>query len=188
LEECNRIGVCCDFWVSVLEGLGLGKGYKLSIWKRNGVGWFMGLFKRLKTPKATISITLEKGEFSLREPLTGTINVSSSEDFDVDEIRIEFEATEWTCATQSIDIEGNQRTVTARQTNRIHEGKTAIAGMMHVTDGFKKDFPFSINLPQGVPPSYRGKNATNTWKMKGVLAVKGRPDVTSHQMEVQINS
>ena len=63
------------------------------------MGWFMGLFKRLKTPKATISITLEKGEFSLRDPLTGTVNVSSYEDFDVDEIRIEFEATEWTCAT-----------------------------------------------------------------------------------------
>jgi len=172
--------------VVVLEGL-VGKGYKLSFGKRNCVGWFMGLFKRLKTPKATISITLEKGEFSLKDPLTGTVNVSSSEDFDVDEVRIEFEATEWTCATQSMDIEGNQRTVTARQTNKIHEGKTAIAGRMHVTDGFRKDFPFSINRPHGVPPSYRGKNATNTWKMKGVLAVKSRPDVTSHQMEVQIN-
>jgi len=147
----------------------------------------MGLFKRLKTPKATISITLEKGEFSLRDPLTGTLSVSSSEDFDADEIRVEFEVTEWTCATQSMEIEGSQRTVTARQTNRIHEGKTAIAGRMHVTDGSRKDFPFSINLPQGVPPSYRGKNATNTWKIKGVLAVKGRPDVNSHQMEVQIN-
>ena len=168
--------------------MGLGKGYKLSVGKRNDVEWSMGLFKRLKTPKATISITLEKGEFSLRDPLIGTVNVSSSEDFDADEIRVEFEATEWTCATQSMDIEGNQRTVTARQTNRIHEGKTAITGRIHVTDGFRKDFPFSINLPQGVPPSYQGKNATNIWKIKGVLAVKGRPDITSHQMEVQINS
>ena len=87
-----------------MKRLGLGKGYKLSVGKRNGVGWSMGLFKRLKTPKATISITLEKGEFSLRNPLTGTVNVSSSEDFDADEIRIEFEVTEWTCATQSMGL------------------------------------------------------------------------------------
>ena len=148
----------------------------------------MGFLKRFKAPKATISITMDKGEFSLREPMTGKVQVSSSEEFDADEIRMELWVTEFTSATGSVDMGGNRKkTVTLQQNNKLHDGKVAIAGRMHITEGFSKDFPFSINLPPGVPPSYRGRNATNTWKMKGVIAVKGRPDITSHDMEVQVN-
>jgi len=147
----------------------------------------MGLFGKFKAPKGTVSVTLDKGEYSLREPMTGKINVSAAEDFDIDEVRIELWVNEFTRASQSMDIGGNRRNVTAEQDNTVHKGKITVAGRMHASSGFNQDFPFSINLPTGVPPTYRGRNANNTWKMKGVLAVKGRPDVTSHDMEIHIN-
>lgn len=149
----------------------------------------MGFLNRLKTPKATISITMEKNENSLMEPLAGTFNVSSTEEFDADEIRVELWVSEFTRATGKVDLGGgNRKTVTLQQDNKLHNGKVAVAGRMRITEGFNKDFPFSINLPPGVPPSYRGRNATTTWRMKGVVAVKGRPDITSHDMEIQVNS
>jgi hypothetical protein len=147
----------------------------------------MGFLGKFKAPKGTVSVTLDKGEYSLKEPLTGKINVSAAEDFDIDEVRLEIWVNEFTKASQTQNINGTTRTVKAEQENTIHKGKTTVAGRMHASNGFSQDFPFSINLPPGVPPSYRGRNANNSWKMKGVVAVKGRPDVTGHDMEIQIN-
>lgn len=147
----------------------------------------MGLFKRFKAPKATISVALDKQAFDLNEPMTGTLSVSSSEEFDADELRIELWVTEWTRATEKKGSGSEARTVTAEQDATLHEGKYTVAGRMQITEGFNQQFSFSIPLPPSIPPTYRGHNARNTWRMKGVIAVKGRPDVTGHVMEVQIN-
>jgi len=143
----------------------------------------MGLFGKFKAPKGTVSVTLDKGEYSLREPLTGKIAVSAAEEFDIDEIRLEIWVNEFTRATEST----REGSISAQQDNTIHSGKTAVYGRMHAFSGFVQDFPFSINLPPGIPPTYRGRNANNTWKMKGVIAIKGRPDITGHEMEIQVN-
>jgi len=151
----------------------------------------MGFLDRFKAPKATISVSLDKQIFNLNEPMTGKLIVSSSEEFDADELRIELWVTEETTARGSVTIragaEDEEQTVTVKQEDNLHEEKITVAGRMRVTEGFNQQFPFSITVPSGVPPTYRGRNASNTWKMKGVIAVKGRPDVTSHVMEVQIN-
>ena len=150
----------------------------------------MGIFKRFKAPKATISVALDKQVFSLNESMTGTLSVSSSEEFDADELRIELWVTEETTATGSVTIrtgaESETKTVTVKQEANLHDGKITVAGRMKITEGFNQQFPFSIPMPSGIPPTYRGRNASNTWRIKGVIAVKGRPDVTGHVMEVQI--
>jgi len=119
--------------------------------------------------------------------LTGKINVSAAEDFDIDEVRLEIWVNEFTRASGNVNLGGNRGSVTVEQNNTIHSAKTTVAGRMHASGGWSQDFPFSINLPPGVPPTYRGRNANNSWKTKGVVAVKGRPDVTGHEMEIQIN-
>lgn len=149
----------------------------------------MGLFKRFKAPKATISITLDKATFNQKELMTGTISVTSSDEFEADEIRIEIEVTEETRATgtpvQRFGT-GERKIVTVQQSANLHKEKTTVAGRMKITKGFKEGFPFSIPIPSGVPPTYHGRNANNTWRLKGVIAVKGRPDVTGHPTEVTI--
>lgn len=146
----------------------------------------MGLFKRFKAPKATVSVTLDKQAFKRDEPMTGTLSVSSSEEFDADELRIELWVTEWTRAKGSVRVDDETRIVTVEQKATLHQGKNAVAGRMHITKGFNQQFSFSIPLPPNVPPTYHGQNAKNTWNLKGVIAVKGRPDVTSHTIEVSI--
>jgi hypothetical protein len=147
----------------------------------------MGLFGKFKAPKGTVSVTFEKGEYSLREPLTGKISVSTAEEFDIDEVRLEVLVNEFTRASQNQNVGGTTRSVTAEQNNIVHKGKMTVAGRLHASNGFSQDFPFSINMPSGVPPTYRGRNANNSWKIKGVLAVKGRPDITGYETEIQVN-
>ena len=147
----------------------------------------MGLFNRFKAPKATISVTLDKQDLKINEPLTGKISVSSSEKFDADEVRIELWVTEQTTATETLDTGNNQRrSVTARQESKLHDGKVSVTGRTHITKGFSEEFPFNTSLPTGVPPTYHGRNASNTWRLKGVVAVKGRPDVVGHEMEIRV--
>lgn len=146
----------------------------------------MGLFGKLKSPKATLAVLLDKGTFSLREPLQGKFDISSSEEFDADELRVEIWVNEWTKATQQKTEGQKQVPVTAEQKSVLHQGKYTVAGGRHFTTGFRESIPFSISLPSNVPPSYHSQNARNIWMMKGVIGVKGRPDVTSHDMEVVI--
>jgi hypothetical protein len=152
----------------------------------------MGFLSALRSPKATIVVQLDKDTFSLREPLTGKVNLSSSEEFDSDEQRIEVWVTEWVKATeqkqQPGQAPGQQRTVpvTAQQTTKLHESKNPIGGRQHFTAGFNNTVPFSIRLPSGIPPTYRSQNVRTSWMLKGVIAVKGRPDVTGYDTEVVI--
>lgn len=148
----------------------------------------MGFLSALKAPKATIALQLDKDTFSLREPLAGKVNVSSSEEFDVDEVRIEIWVNEWTRATEQKQVAGQPRPValTAQQTTKLHESKNVIGGRQHFTAGFSNTMPFSIHLPSGIPPTYRSQNVRTSWMLKGVIAVKGRPDVTGYDTEVVI--
>ena len=146
----------------------------------------MGFLSKLKAPKASIAVLLDKGTFSLNEPLQGRLEISSSEEFDADELRIEVRVNEWTKATQQKTVDQKQVSVTAEQNSALHQGKLTVAGGRHFTSGFSESIPFSLSLPSSVPPTYRSQNARNTWMMKGVIGVKGRPDVTSHEMEVVI--
>jgi hypothetical protein len=148
----------------------------------------MGFLSALKAPKATIAVQLGKDTFSLKEPLQGNINVSSSEEFDVDEVRIELWVSEWTRATEQKQQPGQPRpiAVTAQQTTKLHESKNVIGGRQHVTAGFNATIPFNIHFPSGIPPTYRSQNVRTSWMLKGVIAVKGRPDVTSYDQEVVI--
>lgn len=146
----------------------------------------MGFFSKLKSPKANIAVLFDKGTFSLNEPLQGRLEISSSEEFDADELRIEVRVNEWTKATQQKTVGQQQVPVTAEQNSVLHQGRLTVAGGRHFTDGFSESIPFSLSLPSTVPPTYRSQNARNTWMMKGVIGVKGRPDVTTHEMEVVI--
>ena len=148
----------------------------------------MGFFDRLKEPKANIRIQLDNQYLSLREPMTGKIYLSSSEEFEADEIRIELWVTERVQATEQQKAGERTITVTARESNNLHRSNISVAGYTQFNDGFNDEFPFSAHLPANVPPTYRSRNVQTTWMIKGVIGVKGRPDVTTNHMEIQVTN
>jgi len=57
---------------------------------------------------------------------------------------------------------------------------------MHLSAGYKGELPFSTTIPAGGQPSYSGGDRSVTWAIKGVIGVKGRPDVTSSTSSIQV--
>jgi len=150
------------------------------------MGFLHKLAARVEAPKATVAVLLDKPIVSVRDPLTGKIQVTSYEEFDIDEIRLEIKVHEWTRATQRQNLGGIERDITSEMQNPHHNSEVTLQTGMHVTNGFRQEYPFSVNLPAGLPPTYRGINATNAWYVKSVAAVRGRPDIVGHETEVQV--
>jgi hypothetical protein len=146
----------------------------------------MGFLDRLRAPKASISVLLDKQFISFREPMTGKIVVSSNDDFETDDIRIEMWVTEWVQATEKKTSGQQTFNVTAQQNSNLHQSRISVAGYTKINPGFNKEYPFNFHLPQGVPPTYQSQNVRTTWMIKGVIGIKGRPDVTSNNIEIRV--
>ncbi|MFW9934102.1 MAG: hypothetical protein ACFFDU_01050 [Candidatus Thorarchaeota archaeon] len=146
----------------------------------------MGFLDRLKTPKGTINVIFDKEYQSLREGFSGALQVSASEEFNAEELRLEIHVTEWTQATEQRKQGDQTITVTAKQTKVLHQGKHAVYGQIQFTNGFSQQIPFNVHLPPGIPPTYQSQNVRTTWLVKGVIEVSGRPDITSHETEIKV--
>lgn len=167
-----------------------------------------GLLKRGSKPKATVSITLSRHTVSLGNELTGTILVSSEEEFDAGEIRVEISGFAPKAIPPSLGEEYS--TASDKILWSICE---RVSSLLHLEPGFQQEIPFKVLIPArpcfmkyGVPrsvgwfsrlldkiPSSRGTHKDPEswlqknpewrnkiqWTAKAVIAVKGRRDFTS---------
>lgn len=62
-------------------------------------------------------------------------------------------------------------------------GTANVSGPLHLTKGTQQKFTFSIGIPTNLPPTSQmkseGRYASITWNLKGIIAVKKRPDRTT---------
>jgi len=148
----------------------------------------MGLFKRFTKPKTTVSLTIPKSTFELGEDLKGAITVSSEEEFDATEVRAELRCIEKKKKERWEYDEHLQRNVQRVYWDQatLHSADPKASGPVHLVPGFQKTFPIGVNIPAGGRESFAGVDAGVTWSIKGVVAIKGRPDVTSEVIELQV--
>ena len=160
----------------------------------------MGFFKKLKgrftKPKSSVSLTIPKSTFESGEDLKGAIVVSSQEEFDATEVRAELRCVEKVKKEKLVrKYEYNPRTRRRErveemreywETATLHSANPRASGALHLTLGFNKTFPFNVNIPAGGRESFDSVDASVTWSIKGVVAIDGRPDVTSETMELQV--
>jgi hypothetical protein len=159
----------------------------------------MSFFKKLKekvtSPKATVFLKLNKNTYAPGEKLEGTLTVTSEEEIDATEIRAELRCEEKKKTTR-YDTEvitlsdGRKQTrpvlreewVTETLFSENPQGSEPI----HLYAGYKGELPFSTSIPAGGQASYSGGDRSVTWNIKGVIGVKGRPDVTSSITSLQV--
>ena len=152
----------------------------------------MGFFKKLKgrftKPKTSVSLTIPKSTFELGEDLKGAIVVSSQEEFDTTEVRAELRCVEKRKREKSEWDERRRRNVRRVYWDQatLHSVNPKASGALHLTSGFNKTFPFSVNIPAGGRESFDSVDGGVTWSIKGVVAIDGRPDVTSETIELQV--
>lgn len=148
----------------------------------------MGFFKRLTKPNVDVSLNTPKTTVGLGGDLKGTVEVSSDEEFDATEVRLELRCVEKRRRERWVYDERRRRRI--RQVYwdvaTLHSDDPELAGSIHLVPGFKKTFPFKINIPAGGRESFDGLDANVSWGVKGVIAVKGRPDATSDTVELQV--
>ena len=148
----------------------------------------MGFFKRFKKPKANVSLSVPKSTVELGGNLKGAITVESREEFGATEVRAELRCIEKRRRERWIYNEKSKRKV--RQVYwdaaTLHSDDPKASGKLHMVPGFKKTFPIKVNVPAGGRESLDGLDANVRWNIKGVVAIDGRPDVTSETIELQV--
>lgn len=152
------------------------------------MGFFKKLTGRFTKPKASVSLTIPKSTFELGEDLKGAIVVSSQEEIDATESRAELRCVEKKKREKSEYDERRKRTIRRVYWDQaiLHSENPRATGALHLAPGFNKTFPFSVNIPAGGRESYDSVDGGVTWSIKAVVAIDGRPDVTSETMELQV--
>jgi len=154
------------------------------------------LFKAFKAPNASVSINIGKENFILGETITGDLLVTSQEDFEAEETRVELQGVEkLKVGGEAIEEEGSETLETRIYSSRssytqrgdtveypMYKGQTKVSEKSRVSKGFSQQFPFQITIPAGVGPTFQGMRRDGQWleriwTLKGVVAVGGRPDV-----------
>lgn len=152
----------------------------------------MSFFKKMKDrvtkPNATISLQLSKTSYALGENVEGMVTVASGEEFDAKEIRCEFQCVE-AKKTISMQYDAAIRRTTPREVQEsatLWSARPQLNGSIHLTPGFTQNYPMSISIPAGGRPTYHSVDQNVAWSLKSIIAIEGRPDVTSTTVEIQV--
>ena len=165
----------------------------------------MPLFKAFKAPNATVSINIDKDKFVLGETIKGDLLLTSKEDFEAEDIRVELQGVEKlkgevieegseTLETLETRIYSSTTSYTQRgdvTEYPMHKGQVKVSQKLKITKGYSQQFPFKITIPANLGPTFRGMRADRQWlermwTLKGVVAVKKRPDVEAKK-DIQVS-
>ncbi len=152
------------------------------------MSFFKKFTNKLTPPGANATLKFNSCCVALGENLTGSLTLCSREDFDATEVRCEIQCVEEAQVVKEVYDAELRRTVpkSVEDSAVLFSAKTPMSGALHLANGETRDFPFSINLPAGGRPTYQAVDRKVTWTIKGVVAVDGRPDVTSNVVQLQV--
>lgn len=153
----------------------------------------MSFFKKFKdkfsAPNAAVALQLNKNSYTLGENIEGNLSVTSNEEFDAKEVRCEFQCVETKRKTVLQYDATLKRNVSkeVQESAALWSARPQMAALIHVTPGFSQSYPITINVPAGGRPTFHSVEQNVAWSLKGVIAIEGRPDVTSRPIEVQVS-
>jgi hypothetical protein len=152
----------------------------------------MGFLKKLEghliAPKADVNLQLSDQYGVLGDNLEGTFTISPREDIQAEEIRCEIRSIENAQVTRT-EYDPAIRSMVTRQVteNRIlYQAKPVCNPAIELVNGISKTFHFNVNLPAGARATYMSVNDSVQWEIKGVVAVHGRPDVITKEVQFQV--
>ncbi len=188
-KSITLITTATNYWRPISKHL---KAFKRLAHKYFAVS--MGFLKKIEghliAPKADVNLQLADQYFVLGDNLEGIFTVSPHEDIQADEIRCEIKCLETTQVMRTEYDPAIKSMVTRQVTeNRIlYQVKPVCSQTTELVNGSSRAFKFSTNIPAGSRPTYTSTGDLVQWEIKGVVAVHGRPDVTSKEMQFQVIS
>ena len=135
----------------------------------------MGFFKKFSAPKAKTELRLDEVSYEYTDKLTGRITVDPEEEISVDEFRLEFGGNK--------KIKWKKGFSSFSRSSSLETRKVTVAGPTKLQKGQHYEQPFQIDIPLYSKPDPFTELEI---KVKGVVATKGRPDLT-HEVKPVIN-
>jgi len=152
------------------------------------MGFLKKFENRLVAPKADLDLQLDNSYVVLGDNLEGALIVSPREDIEAMEIRCEINCVE-TAQVIRNEYDPALKTMVPRQvteTRVLYSGKPSCSSAIELINGITKEFKFSINIPVGARQTCQSINDQVEWKIKGVVGLHGRPDVTTKEQCFQV--
>jgi hypothetical protein len=152
------------------------------------MGFLKKFSNKFTAPEANVQLKLSKYCVTLGENLEGSLGVCSKEDFEATEVRCEVQCVEQARVVKQVYDSALRRTVpqSVLDSAVLFSARPVLSGPTPVCNGDARDFPLNINFPAGGRATYQAVDRRVTWTVKGVVAVDGRPDVTSKTAEIQV--
>ena len=152
------------------------------------MSFFRKLENHLVAPKAELNLQLDNSYVVLGDDLEGNLTVLPHEDIQAEEIRCEINCTETAQVVRTEYDPALKRPVERQFTERriLFSAKPACSSAIQLSNGSKKDFKFKINVPAGARQTFQSLGDSVVWEIKGVIAVHGRPDVTTKETAFQV--
>jgi hypothetical protein len=146
------------------------------------------LSNKFTAPNANITLKLDQYGIQAGDNLTGTLTLNAKENIAATEVRCEVTCTEQARVTKQIYDSALKRNVSREvtETATLFTAKPVLSGPTNVTAGETREFPVKINIPMAARHTYQSINNRVTWTIKGVIAIDGRPDVTTNPAEIQV--
>jgi hypothetical protein len=152
----------------------------------------MGFLKKfsdhLVAPKATVNLMLSEPYAVLGDNLEGTFTVTAHEVIDAEEIRCELNCTETVQVSRTEYDPTFKGPVTRHYTeNRVlYQAKAVCSPATQLVPEVSRSFRLCTAIPAGARPTFMSAIDNVEWQIKGVVAVHGRPDVTTQTMQFQV--
>ena len=145
------------------------------------------LHNKVTVPYSNINLQLNSWNVALGDKLDGSLELSAREDFDCTVVRCEIQYVETASVIRNEYDAALKRSVPREVTESkvIFASKPTINGPIHISNGETRDFPIKIPLSAAARLSYEGIDRRVVWTIKGVVAIDGRPDITTHTCEFQ---
>ncbi len=139
----------------------------------------MGFFNRLTKPKAVIELKIANVDLNERK-IKGTVCLSCEEATQFNEVRLEAQASEMHRETR-MTLSGVQ---VNQHTDVYFDQKFPVYGGFGAQAGLKGEYPFEIAFP-----AFLSKHGNQVnYKLKAVAAIKGRPDLTTSEIDPYKNA
>ena len=142
------------------------------------------LKKMITAPHGVLEIKLEKNDVNRGEKLKGVLLFSAMEDFISNMVRCEIDCIELFPHMQTVE---NMQQQMVTDTRVVYSVRQQLQGQTRYKKGQKTSLPFAILVPENSFPSLSSDVVNDIWTVKGVVAVNGRPDITT-QIHFQVLS
>lgn len=146
------------------------------------------LGNHLVAPKATVYLQLSDEYAVLGDDLEGTLTVTAHETIDSEEVRCELNCIATVQVTRTEYDPTLKHPVTRQYTEErvLYQTKAVCSPATQLVSEVTRSFKFSTNIPAGARPTFMSAIDNVHWQIKGVVAVHGRPDVTTQILQFQV--